>query len=228
MQMAEASKIIDNGNYTPKSGIYDIRNTCSSTGTFTQANLLSMKTLCNMESGDGGWTVLMKRTPDVDERVSFKRPWVEYENGFGDLSGEFWYGLKKMHCLTSRQGPMEVEIELRKTDGTKLVLSYGSFKVDGPDTSYTLHVSDKKYEGFDFLLAHNGMKFSTLDQDNDKKKSYSCSQKFNGGGFWFNRCYSMHLTDMPNPQLYYSRTFTAYDYAELRVRPKTCTPLIGA
>ncbi len=105
-----------------------------------------MQARCNMESGDGGWTVLVRRTPDVDERVSFSRPWVDYENGFGNLSGEFWYELKNMHCLKSRES-MEVEVELRKTDGTKLVLSCGNFRVDGPSTSYALQVSDKRHEG---------------------------------------------------------------------------------
>ncbi len=103
-----------------------------------------MQARCNMESGDGGWTVLVRRTPDVDERVSFSRPWVEYENGFGNLSGEFWYGLKNMHCLTSRE-PMEVEVEVSKTDGTKLLLLYGEFRVGGPSTSYTLQMSDKQH-----------------------------------------------------------------------------------
>ncbi len=170
-----------------------------------------MQALCNMESGDGGWTVLVKRTPDVDERVSFTRPWVDYENGFGNLSGEFWYGLKNMHFLTSRE-PMEVEVEVRKTDGTTLVLLYGDFRVDGPSTSYTLHVSDKQHESFDFFETHNGMKFSTLDQDNDQN-SNSCSAQYNNGGNWFNNCYSMHLTDMPNPQFFKSG-FLPYDYAE--------------
>ncbi len=183
-----------------------------------------MQARCNMESGDGGWTVLMKRTPDVDERVSFKRPWVEYENGFGNLSGEFWYGLKNMHCLTSRD-PMEVEVEVSKTDGTKLLLSYGQFRVGGPSTSYTLHVSDKQYEGFDFFETHNGMKFSTLDGDNDRLPAESCSALYNKGGNWFSQCYSMHITDMPKPQFHNSDGFVTYDYAELRVRPKGCIAL---
>ncbi len=171
MQIAQTSQIIDND---PESGIYDIRNTCPSTGAFTQS---TMKTLCNMESGDGGWTVLVKRTPDVDERVSFSRPWVEYENGFGNLSGEFWYGLQNMHCLTSLK-PMEVEIEFRKMDGTKKILSYGYFQVDGPNTSYKLHVWDKQYEGFDYMTSSDGMKFSTFDQDNDLDHANSCSKNW--------------------------------------------------
>ncbi len=157
---------------------------------------------------------------EVAEQVSFSRPWANYEDGFGNLSGEFWYGLKNMHCLTSRR-PMEVEIELRKTDGTKKILSYGSFKVDGPDTSYTVHVSDKQYDGFDYFSHQNGMKFSTLDQDNDLF-SGSCSD--NDGGFWFKHCYSIYLTNIPKPSLY-NNGFHPYDYAELRVRPKGCKGL---
>ncbi len=152
-------------DHNPKSGIYDINEVCHTTTPFG-LNFSPMQAHCNMESGDGGWIILVRRTPDVAERVSFKKSWVEYENGFGNLSGEFWYGLKNMHCLTSRE-PMEVEVELRKTGGTKLVLSYSSFKVDGPDTSYTLHVSGKQYKGSDYFQYHNGMKFSTFDRDND-------------------------------------------------------------
>ncbi len=177
-----------------------------------------------MESRDGGWTVLLRRTPN--SKVSFSRPWAEYEEPIiGDqiLEGDFWYGLKNMNCLTTRQGPMEVEIELRKTDGTKKILSYGSFKVDGPDKKYAVHVSDKQYDGHDYFSSQNGMKFSTYDQDNDLY-SGSCSKVYNDGGFWFNRCFGIYLTDMPKPRIYY-KGFITYDYAELRVRQKGCRGL---
>lgn len=32
--------------------------------------------------------------------VGFYRRWEEYNNGFGDLSGEFWLGKEKTHQLT--------------------------------------------------------------------------------------------------------------------------------
>ena len=177
-----------------------------------------------MDSNDGGWTVLIRRTPDVDKREKFKREWADYENGFGNLTGEFWYGLKNMHCLTSRES-MEVEVEVSKTDGTKLVLRYGSFRVDGPSTSYTLYVSDKQHDEFDFLAYyHNGQKFSTTDRDNDRAIT-NCAD--NNGGWWLNACYYTYLTENSCPMLYNrgTNTFIPFDYAELRVRPKTCTGL---
>ena len=53
----------------------------------------------------GGWLVIQRR---IDGSVDFNRYWSEYEEGFGNLldndkdtTGEFWIGLRSLHCLTS-------------------------------------------------------------------------------------------------------------------------------
>ena len=101
---------------------------------------------------------------------------------------------------------------------TKLVLTYGSFRVDGPSTHFMFQT--KKHDEFDYLVYHSGMKFSTIDRDNNKS-SINCASG-NNGGWWYYGCSRSQLTYFNHPIHYYNEAIP-YDYAELRVRPKTCT-----
>ncbi len=170
-----------------------------------------------MESNDGGWTVLIRRVPGGN--LTFGRGWTEYENGFGDLNTEFWYGLKNMHHLTNLE-PMEVEVEVKQVGSAKIVLGYGHFLIDGPNTKYTLHVSEPKQGGFDSFAHHNGRKFSTAESDNDNHGS-NCVQSY-GGGWWFGACSDLALTKTKSRLHVGNNRYEYYDFAELRIRPKTC------
>lgn len=54
-------------------------------------------------------------------------------------------------------------------------------------------------DGFDFgddpsdksFTSHNGMQFSTYDNDNDKFEG-NCAEQ-DGSGWWMNRCHAAHL-----------------------------------
>jgi len=72
---------------TKPSGVYQTQLLCGQ----QQSN--TIKTFCET----GGWTVIQRR---IDGTENFDRPWRDYENGFGKIDGEFWYGLKAMNCLT--------------------------------------------------------------------------------------------------------------------------------
>ena len=54
---------------------------------------------CDMVTDGGGWMVIQRRIVNGD--VNFTRDWNDYVNGFGDLNGEFWYGLDNIHYLTT-------------------------------------------------------------------------------------------------------------------------------
>ena len=63
---------------------------------------------CDQETTGGGWTVVQKR---LDGSVLFDRGWSDYKNGFGNLDGEFWLGLEKIHRLTKSPSKLRVDLE---------------------------------------------------------------------------------------------------------------------
>ena len=81
-----------------ETGLYEIKDPCSEYNTF---NYGKIHVRCDMETDGGGWIVIQQRNAHV-ERVNFTRNWEDYENGFGDLDGEFWIGLRNIHQLTNQ------------------------------------------------------------------------------------------------------------------------------
>ena len=55
---------------------------------------------CDMETESGGWIVIQTRS---DGSVDFFRNWVEYVHGFGNVAGEYWIGLEKLHDVSYLQ-----------------------------------------------------------------------------------------------------------------------------
>ena len=91
---------------------------------------------CDQTTNGGGWTVFQKR---LDGSVDFYRNWTDYRRGFGDLSGEFWLGLDKIHRLTS-QTNNKLRVELEDLDGNTAYVEYDTFAVADEADKYGLSV----------------------------------------------------------------------------------------
>ncbi|EDV33101.1 uncharacterized protein Dana_GF22918 [Drosophila ananassae] len=131
-----------------------------------------------------GWMVIQRR---IDGSVDFNRNWTEYRDGFGNLTGEFFIGLEKLHLIT-QSGQHELLIRLGKVDGSTAFEKYDNFRIGSEKDSYPLESVGIPTGGAgDSLTKHHlNMKFSTIDRDNDED-AFNCARRL-GGGWWFNIC----------------------------------------
>ena len=122
-----------------------------------------------METDGGGWTVFQRRK---DGSVDFYRNWTDYEEGFGDLNGEFWLGLSKIHCLTQDGTDYTLRVDLKDFENETRYVKYSTFNIGNSTTDYTITVGGYCGDAGDSMTSSgygnvNGMKFSTKDRDND-------------------------------------------------------------
>ena len=137
-----------------------------------------------------GWLVGQRRQ---DGSVNFNSGWIDYEERFGSLTGEFWYGLWPLHCLTN-QGQWKMRIDFTLIDIIKSYLLYSSFRVGPASSNYQLSISGYKGNSSgDPISSMNGMYFTTKNKDNDKWDK-NCATAFVdiAGGWWYRSCSSIH------------------------------------
>ncbi|CAH1784710.1 unnamed protein product [Owenia fusiformis] len=143
---------------------------------------------CDMDTPPGGWMVIQRR---IDDTQSFNKGWKEYREGFGDVSKNFWLGLDNMFLLTN-QKHYSLRVDLWDFFDSRVYAEYKHFYIDGQRDRYKLHVANHTGSCPDGLSHHNGVAFSTPDQDNDAWADYHCGQEW-VSGWWFNNCWFVIL-----------------------------------
>ena len=96
----------------------------------------SLEVRCDMTTDGGGWTVFQRR---YDGSQGFFQGWEKYKAGFGNLVGEFWFGLDKIHRLTN-SGQNVLRIDLMNFNNRAFYAKYESFSVAGESEQYRLTV----------------------------------------------------------------------------------------
>ncbi|XP_075162636.1 uncharacterized protein LOC142235268 [Haematobia irritans] len=141
----------------------------------------------------GGWIIIQRR---INGSVDFYRGWSEYKSGFGNLDGEFWIGLDKLHALTATLAPMELLIHLGDHNDIVKYAKYGIFSIGSEDELYELkEIGNYEGNAGDSFTQHKGNKFSTKDRDNDANEWDSCAEE-NMGAWWYENCQWSNLNGL--------------------------------
>ena len=94
----------------------------------------SFSVRCDMTTDGGGWTIFQRR---LDGSVDFYRGWKDYKQGFGDLKGEFWLGLDKIHRLT-KAAKNVLRVDMEDSSGNTRYARYNFFAVSSEKSKYQL------------------------------------------------------------------------------------------
>ncbi|XP_022798291.1 ficolin-2-like [Stylophora pistillata] len=135
---------------------------------------------CNQKGSQGGWTVFQRKSSDS---IDFNRDWIAYKNGFGNLYGDFWLGLDKVHRLTKSDN-YKLNLYWKMENSEVHRFRFDHFEVESEDTWYKLRV---EVSGNDWgpLKDSNGQTLTTGDQDSNGHTGYTCVKKC-GIGWWYN------------------------------------------
>ena len=125
--------------------------------------------------------------------------WNGYADGFGRSSnkyGNYWFGNKHLHALTSLQRYKLVVVIQKENLKFIKVAEYGNFFVESERMGFNIHVDNYRppsIEAFDAFndVSHlgnyqNGRPFSTMDSDNDRKWTHCAKER--SAGWWFSGC----------------------------------------
>ena len=200
------NKCCDFRAFTTRSGVYKLNRK-----TFSCIDVY-----CDMNTANGGWIVIQRNKRN--SLVSFNKNWTDYEEGFGDLNTEFWYGLDNIQFLT-KNGTWEMRVDYQRNDKTWSYLHYNQFSVGSASEEYPLTVGRFTGVGPDWFNDQyhplNGMKFSTPDNDNDKN-SDNCAARYGSGWWYISYCYDININNQP-PAVNGNVLFS-----EMKIRPKDC------
>lgn len=106
---------------------------------------------------------------------------MEYKEGFGNLTGEFFLGLDKIHALTSDQ-PQELMVLLEDFKGEIRHEAYDKFAIADEHNRYNLEtLAHATGTAGDSLRHHQGMDFSS---------NYAHIWT---SGWWYNQCNKRYI-----------------------------------
>ena len=192
---------------------------------------------CDMTTAEGGWMVILRR---ADRMESFERFYDEYEDGFGELNHDFFYGLRALHDLTAQANwvlRIDFYNQSNDTDSSAHV-TYDNFKVGCKNDGYKLQLGNFKPSEstlLDNLREFEGQSF--VARIRDEPLLPPCLNSGNSGAWWYiqNECKGNtgSVLTLPYPLLgWYDPTIDVgreriYGKYELKIRQENCLSSIN-
>ena len=98
-----------------------------------------------------------------------------------------------LHKITS-SGSYELFVIVKRYDGVTRRKQFKGFTIGSEENKYVFHYDSvyARHSNYKLFERALGMKFSTVDQDNDIDLTKSCAENFHGG-WWFSACHADHM-----------------------------------
>ena len=183
---------------------------------------------CDMDTEGGGWTVFHRR---INGEVDFYRSYQSYCEGFGYPFNEFWLGNENLHHITSRRN-YELQVDLKDFEDNSRYARYSSFHIASACDGYRMHVTGYSGDAGDSMYAHDTLRFSTYDRDQDADNERNCAV-LREGAWWYNACahsnlngrYQQGTTPQENGVYWYHWRGSYYSLksTEMKLRPALLT-----
>ena len=154
-----------------------------------------VQAFCQMDQDGGRWTVFQRRDA-IEPHQDFYLGWAAYKSGFGDLAGEFWWGLNNLWLMTSASGRQyELRIDLEAFDNSTAHAVYKGFRISSEANGYKLSASNYTGDAGDSLRWINSKKFSTRDRDQDGWSGVNCAVEWKAA-WWYDSCSASSLNGL--------------------------------
>lgn len=178
---------------------------------------------CDNSSGTT-YLVIQRRQ---DGSVNFVRNWTQYEQGFGNVYGEFWFGNWYISQLTASTWWL-IRFDLWDWAGVYGWSQYANFSIGVATNNYVLTTALGAFTGnaTENMYGEQGMQFTTFDQDHDNCGTCNCAVQ-QSGAWWYNTCGWANLNGVYNStvtnQGIYWANWHGWGYSlkktEMKIRP---------
>ena len=124
------------------------------------------------------YIVIQRRSSPFD--ILFNRTWSDYKVGFGDVTGDFWLGLDKLHAITAQPYTRySLRIEATTSTGAVVYVETGDFSIGDEKQRYKIMSIGRVV----MKTTSNLLKKDQVFAAQDKDQKFKCGMRYNG--FWY-------------------------------------------